>query len=1011
MANFRIGLSTKSIDDAVLRLENLFTDLITHGRFDEAFTIASEFRRCVTILNARNDALRDVPDETALLRVLSETPSVHTVVKAKAMGRLADVAAGSGNTTDSRNLEEIAMDLFTQSGHAHGMLDVLFQQACRNLRGGEVDLDREMETIKTYLQNYESQDYLYGFHNSAVTLLNSVATLFSFDLQLEIAHLSEELATKGGAKLFWTLHYAGILAQWLTHSGRAPTVIEGARVLYEEIRGCDCQWLKGFVAQITTHAYLETGDRQNALKWSDLCKDSWQLCSPMEKAESFTIELRCTLGLHSDGDAIDKIVASADRKILDEIQDGLIMPAIDQMDWILSQVLIPKHDRRLISWLERVETLISRLVGIDADLKRANLYQFHANALLGEAKNRNDTTTEDEVVRLLDTAVPLYLKHKRLIEAANTRQIHGLVLFSIFEKSPTPEALNTALDMFQIAYEAFRDLDNPVQISSSSYWCAFLAYRGWCHRWIDAQYVLNALLLAESAKDQERIEMSILQGMEALVGKRNLGASQKVREIYNMALQICLIENNPRLLWEWLQKAKARSLSDLLGLGAQTSASLKSTIESHDVTKDLYDKEKELLIAIKNGDVKERLARRHELHSLQRKMQEFPALKAMMDLRDGSPVTLTELQNLLEETLSDNALPSNLSSQLVFVDWFYANSEVYVCTVKSQGLPMVRKCNISKSSIERWKRKYLDLDDGRNQSILSDDIDEHDPEYPLRQLDPLVEPLKDLLDKDAILILSVTDVLHSVPMHALWIDKAPMITRYPIVYCASMTIFVQCWRQAAAQRSERAKVAMMAVFEPSPGIGFSRNEQQRVYNEIHRIASTPDANIITGAAGNRANLQSALQSSTLFHFHGHCRLDKTMIADQSLVLADGDFSVRDFFEEKLLGLHITLIACDSASQSISAGDEPLGIVTALLCAGASSVLGTIWPTSSRTGRNFSTEFYGELKKGPGDGIFNLAMALQKAVVNIRKERTTRHPCHWASFVLHGSCFASMSSDK
>jgi CHAT domain-containing protein len=238
-----------------------------------------------------------------------------------------------------------------------------------------------------------------------------------------------------------------------------------------------------------------------------------------------------------------------------------------------------------------------------------------------------------------------------------------------------------------------------------------------------------------------------------------------------------------------------------------------------------------------------------------------------------------------------------------------------------------------------------------------------------------------------------------------------MITRYPIVYCASMTIFVQCWRQAAAQRSERAKVAMMAVFEPSPGIGFSRNEQQRVYNEIHRIASTPDANIITGAAGNRANLQSALQSSTLFHFHGHCRLDKTMIAEQSLVLADGDFSVRDFFEEKLLGLHITLIACDSASQSISAGDEPLGIVTALLCAGASSVLGTIWPTSSRTGRNFSTEFYGELKKGPGDGIFNLAMALQKAVVNIRKERTTRHPCHWASFVLHGSCFASMSSDK
>ena len=142
-----------------------------------------------------------------------------------------------------------------------------------------------------------------------------------------------------------------------------------------------------------------------------------------------------------------------------------------------------------------------------------------------------------------------------------------------------------------------------------------------------------------------------------------------------------------------------------------------------------------------------------------------------------------------------------------------------------------------------------------------------------------------------------------------------------------------------------------------------------------------------------------MKASTHIHFHGHCRLDKDLITDQSLVLSDGDFTVRDIFKQKLLGLHITLIACDSASQSISAGDEPLGMVTALLCAGASSVLGTIWPTTSGTGRNFSAEFYAELMKDSGGHILNLATALQKAVVSIRKERTTRHPCHWASFVL------------
>jgi len=52
-----------------------------------------------------------------------------------------------------------------------------------------------------------------------------------------------------------------------------------------------------------------------------------------------------------------------------------------------------------------------------------------------------------------------------------------------------------------------------------------------------------------------------------------------------------------------------------------------------------------------------------------------------------------------------------------------------------------------------------------------------------------------------------------------------------------------------------------------------------------------------------------------------------------------------------------LIACGSASESSTPGDEPLGIITSLLCAGASSVIGTLWKVEARQGMNFSRRIY------------------------------------------------------
>ena len=114
-----------------------------------------------------------------------------------------------------------------------------------------------------------------------------------------------------------------------------------------------------------------------------------------------------------------------------------------------------------------------------------------------------------------------------------------------------------------------------------------------------------------------------------------------------------------------------------------------------------------------------------------------------------------------------------------------------------------------------------------------------------------------------------------------------------------------------------------------------------------------------------------------------------------------NLTVEEIFNLPLSSPLVTLIACDSASQIIATGDEPLGIVAGLLCAGAASVVGASWPIPSGTGRDFSKYFYEEVLEAEGDMV-DIAVSLQRAVLNVRDGRRTSGTYHWAAFTLYGS---------
>jgi hypothetical protein len=534
-------------------------------------------------------------------------------------------------------------------------------------------------------------------------------------------------------------------------------------------------------------------------------------------------------------------------------------------------------------------------------------------------------------------------------------------------------------------------------LSTSTHWYSFYLYIAWLRQWTTGSLALQALREAEEAWADERTDMTVFATLEAVQRRQHLTSTIELRDTYKRAFHICLQEGRAVDIWDWVQRAKARSLSDQLGVGVLLPATLRETVMNDPLMKELIEKEEELTQCIAASEAAVRLQLRGELHITHRLMTEKPALKAILDLIRGTPVTLDQIFKFGRET------KRKLSRDIAFVDWVNVGGDFWALILKTDSQPQLVSCGIRADTITAWKQQWLDADPGTSPNFEDDEFEEYEEEFPLRRLDQLVAPLRHLTEKDDLLVFLPTGVLHSIPLHALFIsDRTPVILRNPVIYSASLTTFWQCCRRMESAPPSVLPWTMTGVFEPAADRPFYLTERQTVYEAMRQLAEKHGGTSVSGEAMTKARFKDTVQASALYLFHGHCLLDKAALADQSLELADGLFSVRDIFDLKLSSPHMTLVACDSASQGIAAGDEPLGLVTALLCAGAGSVTGTIWPTASGTGRQFAAEFYKELEVerlakvstgGAGGGIINLAVSVQRAVLALRRRRETRQPYH------------------
>jgi CHAT domain-containing protein/tetratricopeptide (TPR) repeat protein len=284
--------------------------------------------------------------------------------------------------------------------------------------------------------------------------------------------------------------------------------------------------------------------------------------------------------------------------------------------------------------------------------------------------------------------------------------------------------------------------------------------------------------------------------------------------------------------------------------------------------------------------------------------------------------------------------------------------------------------------------------------------------------DVLLAPvLPHLRDGDTLLLVP-HGPLHGLPLHALQAGGARLIERWPVAYLPSgsaLTALVGDLPDPRALRmcvigsffpEEAALVADVLdvdrVVDPAAGatkddvmVALSRHEVVHLSAHGYNIPHFPSA----------AGLELRDSAAVRDYLHvlamppeAWSPADRQMIHELRSEADDALLTVKDIEATGVPAELVCLSACSSGVVGIDPADEPIGLVPALLRAGAAGVVASLWMVDAGTTEALMGEFYRALSDRP-DGWSRKPEALRAASLAVMQSEP--HPYYWAAFVLVG----------
>ncbi|OJJ69757.1 hypothetical protein ASPBRDRAFT_197480 [Aspergillus brasiliensis CBS 101740] len=493
--------------------------------------------------------------------------------------------------------------------------------------------------------------------------------------------------------------------------------------------------------------------------------------------------------------------------------------------------------------------------------------------------------------------------------------------------------------------------------------------------------------------DDIRQELSeIPKKNEAWIMKREYLSSSPLRFCLNLAVFLLLESDSYGTAWNWVQRGKARSMTDFMAPFVVVPEHWKRELFED---AQLLEEEQSLIqrLATAEANARHDIERKH--HLVLQRMLSKPSFQRILSLRGYTfPKQLDFADTIqLAQWRSPEVRPN-----VVFVDYFVGLVDRVMMFVNRR-----EKCYCFEvgaySEVERWVEDNLAHEDeisGPLHKLVEDDHSDAAREW--HQMDFLIKPLETLTHPGDLLVVCPSDILYRLPFHALFLNGRFLIERNPVVYTQSASVLETCvnQRHRTFDRGQGNMVILGNLTKDLPSAGRScRNLKKRLDAQA----------CFTDEELSSQDFSEKVADARLLHYHGHALYAGGGLKDLGLRINNqGDLvDLQHIISLRLQrGAHVSLIACASSKQDTGMAYEPIGIIPAFMFAGASSILATLWPIQNSVGELFCEDVYSAFDQPPHGGPslwIDLAKVLQDAVLKLKELK--KAPYFWAPFVLYG----------
>ena len=503
--------------------------------------------------------------------------------------------------------------------------------------------------------------------------------------------------------------------------------------------------------------------------------------------------------------------------------------------------------------------------------------------------------------------------------------------------------------------------------------------------------------IAQARKNSKTAYAAFLEARKALemLRSRLQGAELKISfvkdrlQVYEELVELCLkneVGGDPaREALGYIESAKSRSVIEMIFPSSQTAPTNNSAKSG--LVRRILDLREELnwyyhRIELEQLRPEERsreriehLQKQAQAHEseLLRTLREVPASHQESDVaRVAAPKSIDDIQ-------------SSLAEDVTLIEYYSVGEKVVAAVVTRNNIQIVPLTVISRMTgfiellrfqlakfrlggdySQRFAEPLLRATHGHLESLYAE----------------LIAPLRPLLIGRQMIIVPHGQ-LHFLPFHALRNGDEYLGDAFTISYAPSATVFALC--QSKPQTENKSTLILGVPDQRAP----------QILSEVQSVAGIlPSPELFIGDRATGTVLRERGPECGLLHIatHGVYRQDNPVFS--GIRLGDGYVNLYDLYQLKLGASLVTLSGCATGMNVVAAGDELIGLQRGLFCAGASSLMLSLWDVHDRSTSELMRLFYTNYVR-----TGSAASSLQTAMQELRKQYP--HPYFWAPFVLIG----------